>query len=277
MIFVSRTKRATQASTGRRHMRAPRSMAPKSSHHCWPRSSGWAANLASQRRSAWFFRLAPRPRSAPASRPRIAPPAAPPRSAWPDRSTGGRSGPGTPPPPAGVPGWPAPPPPPAGAAGTPAGRARPPRAGRDAAWCAASPPALAGCSRPPPARRSGPPPAPLLSRGWHSPGLSPPRLPHLLGNGLRQARPAGRVLSDARYGRAMARRGPAPTADAAPPELKADIARILYYYATPQPHLSPAEELADLRSGEHVLAYVHNTCRIDTAGVPPGDTPTTAP
>ena len=65
--------------------------------------------------------------------------------------------------------------------------------------------------------------------------------------------------------------------DAAPPELKADIARILYYYATPQPHLSPAEELADLRSGEHVLGYVHNTCRIDTSGVPPGDAPTTAP
>jgi hypothetical protein len=66
-------------------------------------------------------------------------------------------------------------------------------------------------------------------------------------------------------------------ADAAPPDLKADIARILYYYATPQPHLSPAEELADLRSGEHVLAYLHNTCRIDTTGVPPGDTPTSAP
>jgi hypothetical protein len=66
-------------------------------------------------------------------------------------------------------------------------------------------------------------------------------------------------------------------ADAAPPDLKADIARILYYYATPQPHLSPAEDLADLRSGEHVLAYVHSTCGIDTAGLPPGDTPTTAP
>jgi hypothetical protein len=38
-------------------------------------------------------------------------------------------------------------------------------------------------------------------------------------------------------------------ADAAPPALKLDIARILSYYATPQPHLSPAEDLAALRSG----------------------------
>jgi hypothetical protein len=67
-------------------------------------------------------------------------------------------------------------------------------------------------------------------------------------------------------------------ANVAPPDLKSDIARILYYYATPQPSLSPAEDLAALRSGERVLAYVHNTCGIDTAtGPPPGDTSTTAP
>jgi hypothetical protein len=66
--------------------------------------------------------------------------------------------------------------------------------------------------------------------------------------------------------------------DAAPPDLKPDIARILSYYATPQPHLSPAEYLADLRSGERVLAYVHDACGIDTtASPPPGDTATTGP
>jgi hypothetical protein len=62
MIFVSRTKRATQPSMGRRRMRVRRSRASNSSHHCGPRSSGWAANLTSHRRSAWFFRLAPRRR-----------------------------------------------------------------------------------------------------------------------------------------------------------------------------------------------------------------------
>ena len=65
-------------------------------------------------------------------------------------------------------------------------------------------------------------------------------------------------------------------ADVAPPDLRSDIARILSYYATPQPHLSPAEYQAGLGSGERVLAYVHDTCGIDTAGSPPpGDTSTT--
>jgi hypothetical protein len=67
-------------------------------------------------------------------------------------------------------------------------------------------------------------------------------------------------------------------ADSAPPELKPDIAHILSYYAAPQPHLSPAEYLADLRSGERVLAYVQDDCGIDTtASPPPGDTSTTGP
>jgi hypothetical protein len=67
-------------------------------------------------------------------------------------------------------------------------------------------------------------------------------------------------------------------ADAAPPDLKPDIARILSYYAAPHPQLSPAEELAALRSGQRVLAYVHDTCGIDTtASPPPGDAPTTRP
>jgi len=67
-------------------------------------------------------------------------------------------------------------------------------------------------------------------------------------------------------------------ADAAPSDLKPDIARILSYYAAPQPHLSPAEEQAALGSGERVLAYVHDVCGIDTAASPPpGDTSTTAP
>jgi hypothetical protein len=67
-------------------------------------------------------------------------------------------------------------------------------------------------------------------------------------------------------------------AEAAPPDLKPDIARILSYYATPQPHLSETEYLADLRSGARVLAYVHGTCGIDTAASPPpGDASTTAP
>jgi hypothetical protein len=65
-------------------------------------------------------------------------------------------------------------------------------------------------------------------------------------------------------------------ADAAPPNLKSDIAPILSYYAAPHRQLSPAEGLAALRSGECVLAYVHDTCGIDTtASPPPGDTATT--
>jgi hypothetical protein len=67
-------------------------------------------------------------------------------------------------------------------------------------------------------------------------------------------------------------------AAAAPPDLKPDIARILSYYASPQPHLSPAAYQAGLGSGERVLAYVHDTCGIDTtAAPPPGDTSTTTP
>jgi hypothetical protein len=67
-------------------------------------------------------------------------------------------------------------------------------------------------------------------------------------------------------------------ADAAPPDLKPDIARILSYYASPQPQLSPTEYQAGLASGERVLAYVHDTCGIDTAASPPpGDTSTTTP
>ena len=67
-------------------------------------------------------------------------------------------------------------------------------------------------------------------------------------------------------------------ADASPPELRSNIARILSYYAAPHPQLSPAERLAALRSGERVLAYVHDTCGIDTtASPPPGDTVTTGP
>ena len=66
-------------------------------------------------------------------------------------------------------------------------------------------------------------------------------------------------------------------AEAAPPDLRADIARILSYYAAPHPHLLLAQGIASLGSGERVLAYIHDTCRIDTAGLPPGDTSTTAP
>jgi len=67
-------------------------------------------------------------------------------------------------------------------------------------------------------------------------------------------------------------------ADAAPPDLKPDVARILSYYATPQPHVSSAQYEAGLRSGERVLAYVHDTCGIDTAASPPpGDTSTATP
>ena len=65
-------------------------------------------------------------------------------------------------------------------------------------------------------------------------------------------------------------------ADAAPSHLQSDIAPILSYYAAPHPQLSPAEGLAALRSGERVLAYVRDTCGIDTtASPPPGDTATT--
>ena len=64
-------------------------------------------------------------------------------------------------------------------------------------------------------------------------------------------------------------------ADAAPSELKSDLARILSYYAAPHPQLSPAEGLAALKSGDRVLAYVHGTCGIDTAALPPGDALTT--
>jgi hypothetical protein len=66
-------------------------------------------------------------------------------------------------------------------------------------------------------------------------------------------------------------------ADAAPSDLKLDIARILSYYAAPHPLLSPAEGMAALRSGARLLAYVHDTCGIHTAGLPPGDTSTNAP
>jgi hypothetical protein len=67
-------------------------------------------------------------------------------------------------------------------------------------------------------------------------------------------------------------------ADAAPPELKPDIERILSYYAASQPHVSPADYQAGLQSGERVLKYVHNTCEIDTnASPPPGDTASTTP
>jgi len=67
-------------------------------------------------------------------------------------------------------------------------------------------------------------------------------------------------------------------ADVAPPNLKADVTRILSYYASPQPHLSTAEGLAALGSGTRVLAYVHHICGIDTdASPPPGDTSTAAP
>jgi hypothetical protein len=67
-------------------------------------------------------------------------------------------------------------------------------------------------------------------------------------------------------------------ADAAPPELKPDVERILSYYAASQPHTSPADYHTGLRSGERVLQYVRNTCRIDTnASPPPGDTATTTP
>jgi hypothetical protein len=67
-------------------------------------------------------------------------------------------------------------------------------------------------------------------------------------------------------------------AGAAPPDLKPDVARILAYYASPAPHLSPAEYQAGLGSGERVLTYVHDACGIDTAaGPPPGDTSTTTP
>jgi hypothetical protein len=67
-------------------------------------------------------------------------------------------------------------------------------------------------------------------------------------------------------------------ADAAPPGLKPDVERILSYYATPQPEISPAEYQAGLGTGERVLAYVNDTCGIDTsASPPPGDQSTTAP
>jgi len=67
-------------------------------------------------------------------------------------------------------------------------------------------------------------------------------------------------------------------ADASPPELRSDIARILSYYAASRPQLSPAEGLAALRSSARVLAYVHDTCGIDTtASPPPGDTAFTGP
>ncbi len=66
-------------------------------------------------------------------------------------------------------------------------------------------------------------------------------------------------------------------ADAAPSNLKSDITRILSYYAAPHPQLSPAEDLAALQSGDRVLAYVHDTCGIDTTALPPGDALTTEP
>jgi len=67
-------------------------------------------------------------------------------------------------------------------------------------------------------------------------------------------------------------------ADAAPPDLKPDIARILSYYATAQPQISPTEYQAGLASGERVLAYVHDTCGINTtSSPPPGDTSTATP
>jgi hypothetical protein len=64
----------------------------------------------------------------------------------------------------------------------------------------------------------------------------------------------------------------------APPELKPDVERILSYYEAAQPQVSVADYQADLQSGQRVLQYVHNTCRIDTnASPPPGDTVTTTP
>jgi hypothetical protein len=67
-------------------------------------------------------------------------------------------------------------------------------------------------------------------------------------------------------------------AAAAPPALRADVTRILSYYADPNPNPTPAEYEAGLRSGARVLAYVTRTCGIDTqAAPPPGDTSSTAP
>ncbi|HTK15727.1 MAG TPA: hypothetical protein VL769_04985 [Acidimicrobiia bacterium] len=62
--------------------------------------------------------------------------------------------------------------------------------------------------------------------------------------------------------------------DAAPSALKSDIAPILSYYAGPPRHLSllSKEYHELLASGARVLAYVHDTCGIDTAATPPGDT-----
>jgi hypothetical protein len=67
-------------------------------------------------------------------------------------------------------------------------------------------------------------------------------------------------------------------ADAAPPDLRPDINRILSYYVSPEPRLSPADYEAGLQSGERVLRYVQQTCHVDTeSSPPPGDASTTTP
>jgi hypothetical protein len=64
---------------------------------------------------------------------------------------------------------------------------------------------------------------------------------------------------------------------AAPSSLRRDVDPILTYYASANPQLSPADDQTDLAAGARVLAFVHETCGIDTSAPPPGDATPTMP
>jgi len=66
-------------------------------------------------------------------------------------------------------------------------------------------------------------------------------------------------------------------ANAAPAHLKSDIDRVLTYYASSNPSMSTADDLASLQSGQRVLDYVEHTCGIDTTSSPPPGDSGTAP